>query len=451
VVSFDARVDGTPASEWALDHRIMGSPVLDLHRLHREGISRVVVVAPHPDDETLGAGGLMSEAAKMGLRVEVIVVTDGSASHPGVSGLANTRRDELLRAVNILAPAGSVSELNFSDGLVLEERESVRTALADRLRGLGPETLLVVPWSGDGHRDHRIVGELCADLSAAMTVRVIEYPIWLWHWGATGDTTVPWDRFIHLDLSPAARADKKGAIQQFESQLGSVLLDSFIEHFSGETELFMDPETSSTGPARLEAPYFDALYERHDDPWSFESRWYEKRKRAITLASLPDERYQSALEIGCSIGTITEMLAERCDSVLAIDISEAAVEQARQRLAGTPGAAGRVEVRQADVATDFPAGDFDLVVMSEVGYYFDRSSLEKVLAGVLDQLSDTGTLVACHWLHDVADYPLSGETVHSAIRGLPGISCLLSHREDDFLLEVFSRDPRSVADREGLV
>ena len=199
----------------------------------------------------------------------------------------------------------------------------------------------------------------------------------------------------------------------------------------------------------LPGDYFDALYARHDDPWGFESRWYERRKRALTLASLPAERYASALEIGCSIGVLTEQLAQRCDSLLSTDVSSAALQRARERLAGT----SIVRFELADDATPLPDGPFDLIVLSEVGYYFTLGVLERVLDDAVDALSAGGTFVACHWRHQVDDYALTGDEVHTAIAtALDGrMTRMVRHEEDDFLLDVYSPDLRSVAVRTGIL
>lgn len=443
-MSFDATMDGTSARLWTSDERYSEGRALDLSALQGAGLSRIVVVAPHPDDETLGAGALIAECAARGIEVLVIVVTDGSASHHGRPDLADVRRAELLRAVEILAPEATVYFLGITDGQVQENREIATAALAAALLDAGAETLVVAPWPGDGHRDHRIVGELCAELSQHSSLQLIYYPIWMWHWGTPTDPRVPWSRFRRLRPAAASLDRKRRALREFDSQLGTVLLESFIQHFTGDTEIFMTPTPPET---RLESSYFDELYERHTDPWKFETRWYERRKRALTMAALPAENFRNALEIGCSIGTLTELLADRCDALLAIDISHAAVERAQERLVRRP----TVTVLLADAAEEFPAGEYDLIVMSEVAYYFDESTLALVLADVLDHLSEAGFLVACHWLHEVAEYPLDGESVHAALRALPGLICTVTHREDDFILEVFCRDGRSVAEREGLV
>jgi SAM-dependent methyltransferase len=192
----------------------------------------------------------------------------------------------------------------------------------------------------------------------------------------------------------------------------------------------------------LASAYFDAVYARHDDPWRYRDRWYEERKRDATVAALIRRRYRRALEVGCSIGLLTERLAERSDDLLAVDIAESAVDQARARLGD------RARVERRDVVAGFPAGPFDLVVLSEVGYYFG-DALDDVLAAARDALAADGELLACHWRHPVADYPLSGDAVHARLPEL-GLTRLVRHEEEDFLLEVWSRESDSVARREGL-
>lgn len=201
------------------------------------------------------------------------------------------------------------------------------------------------------------------------------------------------------------------------------------------------------GRAALPAAYFDRSYSESDDPWGFTSRWYEERKRAISLAALPQRRYGQALEVGCSIGVLTEQLATRCDRLLAIDVAQHAVDRARTRLAGHD----HVVVELGDVTREYPPGAFDLVVLSEVGYYFDRVTLASVVGAVIASLTAGGTLLACHWRHPVTDYPLSGDAVHAAIGARTELSRVVEHREEDFLLEVFSLDGRSVARRSGLL
>ncbi|TDX76045.1 nodulation protein S (NodS) [Rathayibacter sp. PhB151] len=192
--------------------------------------------------------------------------------------------------------------------------------------------------------------------------------------------------------------------------------------------------------------YFDELYERHEDPWGYTSRWYEERKRALTLASLPERRYDFVLEIGSSIGVLAEALAARAERLLAIDVSAAAVERAARRLAPL----AHVRVEHHDITRGVPEGPFDLIVLSEVGYYLGRETLERTLHGVRDRLSASGELVTVHWRHPIDGLELDGDAVQSAVAGL-GLHRIARHEEEDLLLEVHSRDGRSVARRTGLL
>jgi SAM-dependent methyltransferase len=199
----------------------------------------------------------------------------------------------------------------------------------------------------------------------------------------------------------------------------------------------------------LPGEYFDQMYAASNDPWGFTDRWYERRKYALSVAALPRPRYRSALEIGCSIGVLTALLGERCDEVLALDVAEPAVDEARRRTAHLPG----VHVHQHAVPSDWPAGRFDLVVLSEVGYYFSAEDLRRVLDRLCASLEPGGTLLAVHWRHPVEDYPLDADEVHGALDRDERLSRTVTHEELDFLLGIYVRTPppaRSVAQETGL-
>jgi SAM-dependent methyltransferase len=199
---------------------------------------------------------------------------------------------------------------------------------------------------------------------------------------------------------------------------------------------------------RLPDAYFDQMYANRADPWDLAIRWYEQRKYSITLALLPDRRYRHAFEPGCSIGTLTELLAQRCDHVTAVDVAEAALAGAEERLT-TAGSRDRVTLLRSALDAPWPAEPFDLVVLSEVGYYLDGDLLAEVLARECARLPGM-TLVAAHWRHDVADYPLTGDQVHDIIAATSGLTSLGRYRDDDVVIEVFSTDGASVASRENV-
>ena len=140
------------------------------------------------------------------------------------------------------------------------------------------------------------------------------------------------------------------------------------------------------------------------------------RKYAISLAQLPAARYRCAFEPGCSVGVLTQMLALRCDALLACDVAEAAVRAAAGRTRELP----HVRVEQRDIAGHWPSGRFDLIVFSEILYYFGDRHLEQVLKNAVAALEPEGTLLAVHWRHPVADYPRSGDDVHHVLAAQPG-------------------------------
>ena len=452
MVTFDGRAPGTPAAVWSADSRFRDLPALALRRT-----GRTVVVAAHPDDETLGAGGILAELADAGHPAEVVVVSDGTASHPGsptldVEALAGRRWAEVVEAVHELSPGSTITMLGHPDGGLREERDAVEADLRALLTDGPPVDQLVATWRGDGHRDHRIVGEVCATLADELGCTLLEYPLWLWQWATPDDSRVPWDRLRVVELADRSVVRKHRAVAAHATQVRPLSADprdaptlhpAFLRMFDRDVEVVVAQE-----PARptLTGEFFDATYDRHDDPWGYTDRWYEERKRPLTLASLPDRRYRDVLEVGCGIGVLTALLAERADHVLAVDVSGAAVERARERVATLT----QVDVQVADVADAVPAGSFDLVVLSEVGYYVDRATLDRVLADLRARLAPGGTLLACHWRHPVDAYPLTGDEVHRVLRRTTDLTLLAEHREKDFLLDVYGDDPRSVAQRTGL-
>ncbi len=432
-MTFDSRMAGTASRDW--DAHIDRLPALDL-----DAHDSLLVIAAHPDDETLGAGGLIAEFAGRGLPVRVIMVTDGSPDGDPV--VVRRRSAELHAAVARLAPDASIEELGVRDGAARERRASIERDLTREIAGASASVLVAAPWIGDGQRDHRVVGE--AAVAAAAGRRVLAYPIWMWHWGSPLEALPAGAGAIPIDQTA-----KSAALARYRSQIGGsppMLHSGFLEHFARGVEVLIEvaPATDASPLAALPQEYFDALHERRPDPWGFTARWYEERKRALTLASLPRRRYPRALEVGCSIGVLTSDLAERCDDLLAIDISPVAAERARERV----GSRARVEVRDAGAA--LPAGPFDLIVLSEVGYYFTAERLGPLLADAVSQLAEGGELLLCHWRHPVADYPQGGDEVHDRMAAEPrGLSRITRYEDADVRLEIFSADTRSVAEREG--
>jgi SAM-dependent methyltransferase len=148
--------------------------------------------------------------------------------------------------------------------------------------------------------------------------------------------------------------------------------------------------------------YFEDKYKTDIDPWLFRTSRYERAKYEATLESLTKAKYAAALEVGCSIGVLTKLLSPRCESLLAVDSSSIAIEAAKSANDR------KVAFRVANLPAEFPKGTYDLIVLSEVLYYFDRQDLERVARSCRESISQGGEIVLCHWLGET-DYPLPGD------------------------------------------
>ncbi|WP_249266728.1 SAM-dependent methyltransferase [Mycobacterium colombiense] len=202
--------------------------------------------------------------------------------------------------------------------------------------------------------------------------------------------------------------------------------------------------------ARLPDAYFDEMYVGKEDPWQLSTRWYEQRKYAITLGLLPRRRYRHGFEPGCSIGTLTAQLAHRCDHLTAVDVADAALRRADARLREA-GCRERVTLIRSSLDAAWPAGPFDLLVLSEVAYYLQAETLAAVLRRECPRMAPGANIVAAHWRHPVTDYPLTGDAAHDVIAQTPGLTPIGRYRDSDVVIDVFDTgDGRSVAAREGV-
>jgi LmbE family N-acetylglucosaminyl deacetylase len=224
----------------------------DLRTLETLHARRLVVVTPHPDDEVLGAGGLIQTALSEGVLVEVIAVTDGEASHPHSSvapalGLADVRARETETALRRLGwNEPVVTRLGLPDGHVGDHRSEVDAALGDILL---PDDLCVAPWRFDGHPDHDACGEAALGAARAVGARSLSFLVWTWHWADPRGSDVPWDLCRRLDLSRRARARKRWSTMAFTSQIAplgpgaadaAILPSPLLRRFWRPFEVFVD-------------------------------------------------------------------------------------------------------------------------------------------------------------------------------------------------------------------
>ena len=192
-------------------------------------------------------------------------------------------------------------------------------------------------------------------------------------------------------------------------------------------------------PHSLPPEYFDQVYQANRDPWNFETSPYERAKYAATLAALPRPHYPEALEIGCSLGLLTAQLAPRCGHLLAVDVSEAALAQARARCAALP----QVELCLLRVPEEFPGQQFDLMLVSEVGYYWSAADLARAAGRIVAGLRPGGQLLLVHWTPPVHDYPLTGDDVHehflSQATGTGPLRHLSGQRQAQYRLDLLEK------------
>lgn len=184
---------------------------------------------------------------------------------------------------------------------------------------------------------------------------------------------------------------------------------------------------------RLDRDYFENLYSGSRDPWNFETSEYERRKYERTLRALGGRRFDRALEAGASIGVFTEMLAPYCDELLAVDLSETALAVAQERLASQD----HVRVEQRTLPEEMPKGPFDLIVASEILYYWPR---EVALAGLRrfeEELAPGGVLVAVHWRKETRTYPMQGDEVHDLLLENTHLTNVHGVAEPEYRLDVF--------------
>lgn len=185
---------------------------------------------------------------------------------------------------------------------------------------------------------------------------------------------------------------------------------------------------------------FESFYRSRQDPYEMTTRWYEQRKRALTVAALPREHYAAALEVACGEGALTLLLAARCDRVVATDGSVTARERARDVLRTCV----NVEIAEHVLPAAPPSGPYDLVVLAEVGYFLDPTDLRLTGRGLIREMNAGGDLVAVHWRHPSPNYPLDGPRVHAILDEMAGTSRVAHLEDEDFVLDVWRRDHDAV-------
>jgi len=181
--------------------------------------------------------------------------------------------------------------------------------------------------------------------------------------------------------------------------------------------------------------FFEAKYRQAADPWNFASSRYELDRYARIMESLAPQHFRRAFEPGCSIGVLTKKLAGICVYVDALDVSVTAVSHAQERCRHSR----NVDIRVGSVRKDVPARFYDLIVLGEIGYYFEREDLLEVGAELSARLVPGGVLLAAHWLGHSDDHLLSGDEVHETLASLAGLEATFSERHAGYRLQHWTR------------
>ncbi len=202
------------------------------------GRARLIIVTPHPDDETLACGGLIADSAASGRLIEIVAVTDGEQSHPGTPGLAQHRRAEQGRALDRLGVRGSVHRLELPDSGVARHLDELVDSLH---RAVGRDDVLVAPWSHDGHSDHDACGVAARRVANATGCRLLAYPVWAWQWATPAE--LAGDDWRTLAMTRGTHRAKLAAIAEYRSQTtasyGEVIVsDDMLTRFRRRVEVF---------------------------------------------------------------------------------------------------------------------------------------------------------------------------------------------------------------------
>ncbi len=187
----------------------------------------------------------------------------------------------------------------------------------------------------------------------------------------------------------------------------------------------------------LTEKYFEDVYAAKDDPWDFTTSEYEAKKYAATIAALPCENYEKVFEIGCSIGVLTEKLKAKSTWILAVDVSEKAITEARKRCAYLPS----ITFQKMIVPQEFPDETFDLILISEVGYYLAPEDWQTAMEKAFAHLNENGQIALIHWLPPVDDYPQTGDEVHDSFAEFAAgkMRKINEKREENYRLDVWEK------------
>ncbi|MES2280176.1 MAG: PIG-L family deacetylase [Pseudomonadota bacterium] len=241
------RDEGTPDSvwlPWLARQKIRRASMADLC----PDLSRLVMIAPHPDDEVLACGGFLAMRAARYAPSLIVAVTDGEASHgtadaQACARLGARRAEESYAGLRVLGVTPStVIRLGVPDGQAANYIDSIVKRIAPLVEA---DDIIVSTWKLDGHPDHEAVSEAARRVAQAKGCCLLQAPVWMWHWAKPDDARIPWSDLVGLHLPTHAIQAKRQALARHRSQLESfgndmvpVLISSIVERASRADEFF---------------------------------------------------------------------------------------------------------------------------------------------------------------------------------------------------------------------
>ncbi|MBP0614426.1 bifunctional PIG-L family deacetylase/class I SAM-dependent methyltransferase [Jiella mangrovi] len=433
--------------------RSANAPKAEISRL--VGTGGLVVLSPHPDDETFGASALLVDAGREGRAVGIVAVTDGEASHPGSRSvsrpaLATIRQAEQEAAVRALGVGEArFLRLRLPDGGSGRDPRFADAAkrVAHFCDAIGATTLSA-PHPDDPHPDHHATAALAAAVRELRPrLRLLYYFVWSMR---LADETP----YRGADLLPfrltVDRAAKARATACHASQLGAVITDDpdgftlppwFLEAQTAPYEIHaLAPMPGMVPPPR----HFAELYADDGDPWHARSSRYEVAKRADNCCQLEGRRYERGLDIGCGEGHLAAELVDReiTSAMTGLDRDAGIVARASKAYGARP----ELQFVTGALPEELPEGPFDLVVISEVLYFLDELALASLVRELTKQLKRGADILVVSYLGDTGT-PLSGRAAHDLFVALFGtaLTTLSLRTQELYQTELLRFSPRNEA------
>ena len=375
-------------------------------------VDRLVVVGAHPDDETLGAGGLVHLAGRSGWEVLVVSATAGEGSHPASPthdpGRAGDPAPRRARAGGRrCSPASAeVVCLGHPDGSLADLEEALVAAIVAAVGLAGERTLLAAPWRHDGHPDHEAVGRAAAVAARRTDARLVEYPVWMWHWGTEQDLPWPDARVVRLD--DTARAAKRAAVAAHASQVAPL------------SEPARRRGAARTGAARALRPRRGGPprgartgRRRRAGPGAPRPRRPVGRGRLVRAAQARDHPGQPAaraLRTGARGRLLGGGAGRRPRRALRRPAWPSTPARPRSAAARTP--AGRASTTSTYAAPrsrrSGPRAASTWCRCRRSATSSAPRALGELVSRALGSLAPDGHLLLCHWRHDLVGWPLTG-------------------------------------------